>query len=66
MIDRSRILKGLSQLYGTQYKVSPEGYLDFFPIENKDALEERRKSMGMGTMNEYKTYIKKGLTKKTF
>lgn len=56
LVDRVRVLEGVHQLYGTQYRMKGED-LRFFPIEDESNLEERRRSMGMETFAEYKKTI---------
>jgi hypothetical protein len=55
-VDRLRILRGLPQVYGTQYRVSSDQTVEFLPIENPDAVDARRAELGMGTIAEYRKY----------
>lgn len=43
LVDRTRVLDGMSQLYGTQHK--PDGSL--FDIENPEQLQQRRSAVGL-------------------
>jgi hypothetical protein len=54
LIDRSRILKKLPQVYGTQYKQLPNNQIDFFQIEKAEDVDIRRAEFGMETLGEYK------------
>ncbi len=47
MVDKMRVLQNLPQLYGTQYRVNQDNVPEYIPIENPEALEERRKELGM-------------------
>lgn len=58
LIDRLKILKNLPQLYGTQYKLMPDSSVEFFEIEDKKTVDERRKQMGMESLEEYLSKIK--------
>jgi len=53
--DRINVREGKEQLYGSQGfadKASGKNYV--YPIVDPDHLDERRKSMGMPPMKEYK------------
>ena len=53
LTDRVRVAAGEPQVYGTQY-VRWEGHDPVpFPIEDPDRVDERRASLGMGTLAEY-------------
>ncbi len=52
LIDRVRIRQHKPQLYGTQFKGSPDGEWIPEPIEDEKHLDERRKSVGLSTMAE--------------
>ena len=52
MKDRVLTDQGKPQLYGTQYETK-DGKNIPDPIQDPDKVDERRKSMGMGTLKEY-------------
>ncbi|MBI2475822.1 MAG: hypothetical protein HYV67_01090 [Candidatus Taylorbacteria bacterium] len=54
LIDRIKVLKGLPQVYGTQYKKTRAGKITFFDIKDIKNLDKRRKKLGMETLNEYR------------
>lgn len=54
LIDRIKILKGLPQVYGTQYREARNGKIIFFEIEDERNANRRRKKMGMGTLARYR------------
>ena len=51
-IDKARIAFGKEQVYGTQYNFDKRGRLVYFPIEDKDHLNERRNKIGLGDFKE--------------
>ena len=53
LIDRSRVLQNLLQIYGTQYKILEDGKIGLFPIENPEGVDERRKEMEMESLENY-------------
>lgn len=53
MEDRIRTQEGRPQLYGSQVF----GDSGFFPIANIDEVDERRSSMGLGSIKEYAKYF---------
>ena len=52
LIDRVLMHEDLPQRYGTQFKMV-EGRWVLHPVEDEDGLEERRRSMGLPSMEEY-------------
>lgn len=54
--DRIRVNEGRKQFYGTQFTGEGENYGPY-PIEDADKVDERRMSMGMGTLAEYKKFL---------
>jgi len=52
--DRVAVNAGKKQRYGTQF----EGE-ELAPLEDPDTVDERRKSVGLGTLAEYKELVKK-------
>ena len=56
--DRMLLRSGFMQVYGTQtFKIGNVMYI--WPIENVGTIEERRKAMGLNSMNEYIEEVKK-------
>jgi hypothetical protein len=54
LIDRIRIRKGQKQLYGSQVTdIDRDGKWEFSPIEDEINVNERRKDMGLGRIEEY-------------
>jgi hypothetical protein len=52
--DRIMILKGLPQIYGTQYKyVESKKNFQFYPIKNIKGINRRRRSVGLTTLKKY-------------
>ncbi|WP_157560147.1 DUF6624 domain-containing protein [Kordia algicida OT-1] len=52
--DRIRMRKGKKQRYGTQAKKDKlSGITYIYPIENKETVNQRRKSIGLNTIEEY-------------
>lgn len=52
--DRVRINQGRPQLYGTQFELIGDNDCQPKNLEDSDNVEERRKSMGLNTLEEYK------------
>ncbi len=52
LIDRVLVGDGFPQRFGTQFTMV-DGRLVLDSVENEGSLEERRKSMGLPTMEEY-------------
>lgn len=52
--DRVAISEGRKQRYGTQYDGD-----DLAPLEDPANVDARRKAMGLGTLSEYKEFVKK-------
>lgn len=50
--DKIKVAKGEKQIYGTQYYVDKEYNIIYYPIEDKEHLDERRKTMGLGSFEE--------------
>lgn len=53
LYDRIRVAEGLPQLYGTQAHIG-NGQLEFFPIEDPAQVDQRRASMGMDSLAEFR------------
>lgn len=52
--DRIAISDGRPQIYGTQFYKNSDGQLVPQPIEDIVKVDERRKEMGLETLDEYK------------
>lgn len=52
LTDRVLVREGKKQLYGTQCRFD-EGKLVFYPIEDPEHVNERRKALGMPSWEEY-------------
>ncbi|HYF40756.1 MAG TPA: DUF6624 domain-containing protein [Gemmatimonadales bacterium] len=48
--DRIRTLEGRPQLYGTQFDWDPDGCMSPLPLDNPAAVDERRRSVGLGPL----------------
>lgn len=56
--DRMLLRSGFMQVYGTQtFKIG--NVVHIWPIDNVETIEERRKAMGLNSMNEYIEEVKK-------
>lgn len=53
--DRVRVNMGKPTLYGTQFDHSKDGEFSALPIEDRENLNERRQSVGLGTFEAYET-----------
>ena len=62
LIDRLKVLKGLTQIYGTQYKVLQNNKIELLPIEDPSGINKRRKEMGMENLEDYLAKIEKNNT----
>jgi hypothetical protein len=51
-VDRTLIQDGKKQLYGSQFNTR-EGKCEPLPIEDPEHVEERRKAIGLGPLDEY-------------
>lgn len=52
LADRIRVLEGRPQIYGTQFDWDDAGNLSPRPIENPEGVNERRASVGLGTIED--------------
>ncbi len=52
LVDRIRFFEGKPQIYGTQFDWDDNGELSPSPIEDPDHVEERRKQMGLPSLEE--------------
>jgi hypothetical protein len=57
--DRIRYMEGQPQLYGTQYDWDENGELSPHPIEDPASVDERRRSVGLGTLAENTRRLRK-------
>lgn len=51
-IDKLKVAKGENQIYGTQYYFDKNRKLIFYPIFEKDSLNDRRKKIGLSEMGD--------------
>ena len=51
--DRVRVSDGRPQLYGTQFHTDEHGRFGPFTIEDPENVDQRRASVGLGTLAEY-------------
>jgi hypothetical protein len=51
-VDRIRTLEGRPQLYGSQFEFDSTGVLNPSPIEDPERVNERRKAVGLNTIEE--------------
>jgi hypothetical protein len=56
LTDRVLVAEGKKQLYGTQF-FTVNGKLEPRPIEDEAKIDERRKEMGLSTLEEYRKQI---------
>ena len=59
LTDKILVNKGKPQIYGTQFYFNKNGELIPRPIFNLPHLDDRRKTMGLGSFNEYKVEIER-------
>lgn len=52
-IDKIRVLKGLPQVYGTQFLKDKNGQINFLTIEDESNLNNRRNLLGLEPIEEY-------------
>ena len=64
MIDKTRVIQKLPQLYGTQYNIDKDGVLKYIDIEKPEDLEKRRAEYGMESFEEYKKIVEQSLRTK--
>jgi hypothetical protein len=57
--DRIRMYEGKPQIYGTQFQPNKNGELEPYPIENPESVNERRRAVGLNTIEERATEIRK-------
>jgi len=56
LTDRVRVNAGEPQVYGTQFHIV-EGVRQPQPITDREQVDERRKSMGLSTLQEYTQFM---------
>jgi len=57
LVDRVRVNHKKPQVYGTQFRLKDDGTYDPQPIEDPEQVDERRRSVGLGTLAEYAKLI---------
>jgi uncharacterized protein (DUF952 family) len=55
LLDRIRMFEGWPQVYGTQMAPDDEGRMTVWPIAERHALNERRRSVGLRSFEERRT-----------
>jgi hypothetical protein len=50
--DRVWTMSGKDQIYGTQFNVDEEGWPIPFPITEPETVNERRKALGLNSLDE--------------
>ncbi len=51
--DRILMRQGKNQLYGSQIVMNNQGGQEFYPIEDPEHINDRRKTVGLGPIEEY-------------
>lgn len=59
LTDRILVNEGQPQIYGTQIKSAANGGLELAPLFEPEQVDERRKKMGLGPIQEYLDEIRK-------
>jgi hypothetical protein len=59
LVDRVRVNQKKPQVYGTQFRLKDDGTYEPQPIEVPEHVDERRRSVGLGTLAEYAKLIGK-------
>jgi hypothetical protein len=59
--DRIRAYEGRPQLYGTQWRSGIDG-LEPYPLDDWDAVNERRRHLGLPTLEDMRPSVKERLT----
>lgn len=60
LVDRIRMFEGKPQLYGSQFDWDESGELNPCPIENPEQVNERRRSVDLGTIEERIRQMREG------
>ena len=53
LVDRTNMFQGKLQIYGSQFNYDAKGNIHIYPIYDEPQLNERRKSVGLPSMEEY-------------
>lgn len=56
LTDKVRVCSGKPQVYGTQFKRLQDGKIEFLPIEDREHADDRRKAVGLCTLQEYEEF----------
>jgi hypothetical protein len=59
--DRICILEGRPQIYGTQFDWDAEGQMNPLPIADRDSVNERRRTVGLGSLEEHTIRVRRAL-----
>lgn len=57
--DRILVNENLPQIYGTQFSWGEKGELILYPLENPEQVDELRKSIGLGPLEDYLNAMRK-------
>lgn len=58
LLDRVRMNQGKPQVYGTQFTSGADGKLLLHPIEDAEHVDDRRRMIGLPSMEEYERQIR--------
>ena len=53
LVDRTNMFQGKFQVYGSQFNYDTKGRIHIFPIADEPHLNDRRKAVGLPSMEEY-------------
>lgn len=55
--DRLSVAGGKPQLYGTQLDIKPPCGAEFFPLDDRGKVEERRRALALPPLEEYRSLV---------
>ncbi len=58
LLDRVRMQQGKPQVYGTQFISGADGKFILHPIESPENVDERRRAVGLPSMEEYEKKVR--------
>ncbi|MFT5168093.1 MAG: hypothetical protein ACI8P3_003332 [Saprospiraceae bacterium] len=64
LTDRTRMNRGVAQLYGTQYVLDHDGVVMLFQIHDMNNVNDRRKSLGLSKLEQSPKPVIDTMTKK--
>lgn len=56
-VDKTNVLQGRKQVYGTQYKKDSQGNIVFLPIDDEKNVDAKRNQIGLCSLAECVEYI---------